>query len=269
MGALDLVDWPAERTLSLAGSAGNLRIPLTLRNASDQPAHLAEASLAEVRLAGAGASLRLAPLAVQMQIPGHGVGRTHLRLRLDPATPPGRYEGRIKLGDLVRTLAIDVLPDVKLNVRPSPIVVDAGGGLAPVVAVSFENRGNVPLTIDVSGHYPLAEESPVSPDRLDGAADGDNPLAKIFDKLIGREPQPVLIPFGTLEMSMLGGPLALEPGATLVATVELKLPATLAPSARYHTFAPVYASDLHIVVVTAAKPLVMVRSARKPTGTSA
>jgi hypothetical protein len=266
MGALDLVDWPADRTLTLSGSAGALRIPVTLRNDAADPARLAEASLTDLRLAGGGPLLRLDPMPMQLSVAGHGVGRTQLRLRLDPATPPGRYEGQLRLGDLVRPVAIDVLPSVKLNIRPAPVIVDSAQSLAPVVAVSFENRGNVALTLDVSGHYPLAEEAPVAADRLDRAGEGDNPLAAIFDKVIGREPTPVLIPFGVLEMTMLGGPAPLEPGASLVATVALKLPANLSPSARYHTFAPVYASDLHIVVVTAVKspaPL-----AHKTTGAS-
>lgn len=265
MGALDLVDWPAERTLTLSGAARALRLPLTLRNDTADSAHLAEASLAEVRLAGDGAPLRLDPVPVQLSVAGHGVGRTSLRLRLDPATPPGRYEGQVRLGDLVRPLAIEVLPSVKLNILPAPLVVDAAEGLTPVV-VSFENRGNVPLTIDVSGRYPLAEEAPVAPDRLDRAGQGENPLAAIFDKVIGREPTPVLIPFGVLELDMLGGPARLEPGATLVADVALKLPLNLSPSARYHTFAPVYVSDLHFVVVTAVKS--PAPPARQTTGAS-
>jgi hypothetical protein len=269
MGVLDLVDWPADRTLALSGSAGALRIPLTLRNDSAELAHLTGASLADVRLAGGGPPLNLDPVPVAIRVAAKGVGRAQLRLRLDPATPPGRYEGQLRLGDLVRPLAIDVLPSVKLNIRPAPLIVDAAQGLAPVVAVSFENRGNVPLTVDVSGRYPLAEEAPVAPDRLDSASQGDNPLAVIFDKVIGRDPTPVLIPFGVLEMAMLGGPTELAPGSAFVATVALTLPANLSPTARYHTFAPVYAADLHIVVVTAAKSPVMARSARKSTGASA
>jgi hypothetical protein len=107
----------------------------------------------------------------------------------------------------------------------------------------------------------------VAADRLDSAGQSDNPLAAIFDKLIGRDPVPVLIPFGVLEMAMPGGPQPLEPGATYVAAVALKLPANLSPSARYHTFAPVYASDLHIVVVTAVKSPALLT--RKNTGAPA
>ncbi len=269
MGALDLVDWPADRTLALSGSAAALRIPLAVRNGSTETVHLAEASLAEVRLAGKGPPLRLEPIPVQMSVVGHGVGRTQLRLRLDPATPPGRYEGEIKFGALVRPVTIDVLPDVRLEVRPAPLVVDAAQGLEPSVTVAFENRGNVPLTIDVTGHYPLAEEAPVAPDRLEGESQGENPLAAIFDKLIGRDPTPVLIPFGLIELAMAGGTAPLAAGASLVAQVSLKLPKTLSPSARYHCFAPVYATDLHIVIVTAAKPPGLAPLVGKTTGAPA
>jgi len=254
MSALDLVDWPADRTLALSGSAGSLKIPLTLRNGSAEPAVLAEASLAEVRLAGKGPPLRLEPLPVQLTVAGRATGRTQLRLRLDPATPPGHYEGKVKLGGLVRSVAIDVLAEAKVGVRPDPLVVDAALGLDQVAMVGFANQGNVPLTIDLTGVYPLAEEAPVAPDRLAKAEEAGNPLGAIFDKLTNRQPTPALVPFGVLELAMPAGGMALAAGATWTGPVSLKLPKKLAASARYHCFAPVYASDLHIVVVTAAKP---------------
>jgi hypothetical protein len=254
MSALDLVDWPADRTLALSGSAGSLKIPLTLRNASTEPAVMAEASLAEVRLGGKGPPLRLEPLPVQLTVAGRATGRAQLRLRLDPSTPPGRYEGQVKLGGLVRPVAIDILAEAKLAIRPAPLVVDAAQGLDQVAMVGFANQGNVPLTIDLNGVYPLAEEAPVAPDRLETAGEAGNPLGMIFDKLTGREPAPALVPFGVLELAMPAGGVALAAGATWAGPVSLKLPKTLSASARYHCFAPVYASDLHIVVVTAAKP---------------
>jgi hypothetical protein len=269
MGPLDLVDWPADRTLALSGSVGALRIPITLRNDSAEPALLAEASLAEVRLAGTGAPLRLQPVPVRMSVAGHGTQRTRLRLRLDPATPPGRYEGEVKLGGLARPVSIEVLPDVKLDIRPAPVVVDAALGREQTATVAFENRGNVPLTIDVSGSYPLAREAPVAADRLAATGQDGNPLAAILDKLTGREPSPALVPFGVIELAMPGGPAALAPGATLAAPISLKLPEHLSASARYHSFPPVYASDLHIVVVTAAKPPIAALSAPESTGAPA
>lgn len=253
MAELDLVDWPADRTLAVSGPAAALKIPLTLRNASGEPAQVAEASLAEVRLAGTGAPLRAEPVPLQIVVGGHGVGRAQLRLRLDPATPPGRYEGQVRLGDLARSVAIEVLPEAKLQIRPAAFVVDAAKGREQVVVAAFENRGNVALTIDVRGAYPLAVEHAAASDRLESEA-AENPLAAVMDRLLERTPRPALESFGELELAMPGGPRPLEPGGAVTIEIAVRLPARLAATARYHAFVPVYAEDLHIVVVTAAKP---------------
>jgi hypothetical protein len=254
MGALDLVDWPADRTLALSGAAGSLRLPLTLRNTSAEALHLGEVSFAEVRLAGKGAPLKTDPVPVQVSLTGDGITRTQLRLRLDPATPPGRYEGQVRLGELTRTIAIDVLPDLRLQIRPDPLVIDVSAGLRPTAGIAVENRGNVALVIDLAGAYPLAREVPVAPDRLETAAETGNSLGAIFDLLTARRPAPALVPFGEVTISMPGGPERLLPGETRTIALALVLPEGLAPSARYHAFPPLYAEEAHLVVVTAAKP---------------
>lgn len=265
MAGLDLVDWPAERTLTVAGSPRTFQFPVTLRDPAGGRTPVVEASFADMRPVGGGAPIRIAPAPVLLRFAGGGEASGRVRLRLDPATPPGRYEGRMRLGDISRTVAIDVLPEPKLDVRPAPLVVDAASGRKQRLLVGLDNRGNVPLTIDLNGAYPLAEEAPVAPDKLDAAG----PLADVFDRLLGRNQAPTLIPFdGTLGLALPDGAERLDPGATRTLSVSLALPATLSPTARYHAFAPVYGSDLHIVIITAAKPPTSGRSA-KTRGTAA
>lgn len=265
MAGLDLVDWPAERTLTVAGSPRSLHFPVTLRNPAGEQAAPLEASFADMRPVGGGDPIRVLPAPVQLRLGGEGSASARVRLRLDPATPPGRYEGRMRLGDISRAVAIDVLPEPKLEVRPAPLVVDASAGGAQRILVGFDNRGNVPLTIDLNGAYPLAEEAPVAPDKLDAAG----PLASVFDRLLGRAQAPTLIPFeGTLGLAMPGSAERLDPGESRTLSVSLMLPAGLSPTARYHAFAPVYGSDLHIVIITAAKSPPPGRPA-KPRGTAA
>src|SRR4051812_39019633 len=119
MAKLDLVDWPAERTLSLSGAAGALKIPLTLRNASPGAIQVAEVSLAEVRLGSGGKALRLDPVPVQVTVAANGTARTKVRLRLDPSTPPGLYQGEIKLAGISRPIEIEVVEQTELLVRPA------------------------------------------------------------------------------------------------------------------------------------------------------
>jgi hypothetical protein len=253
MGALDLVDWPADRTLALSGSAGGLKIPLALRNTSDEPLNISEATLIEVHQVGTAAPLRAEPLPLQLNLAASAVARTHLRLRLDAGAAPGRYEGRLELAGLSRQLAFDILPQVKLSVRPDPVVVDAAAGRRQDLAVGLENQGNLPLTIDLAGTYPVGEEIAIAPNRLDETDPGEQPLAALFDRVIGRIPSPVLAPFGAAKLAMPDGAHVLNPGETVTARVSIELPERLSPTARYHLFAPLYAADLHIIIVTAAK----------------
>jgi hypothetical protein len=124
----------------------------------------------------------------------------------------------------------------------------------------------VPLTIDLAGDYPLAEEVAAASGRLETTS----PLGAVLDRLLQREPSPSLIPFdGALGLTIPGGPQRLEPGTSRTVPVTLKLPKGLSPTARYHAFAPLYASDLHIVIVTAAKPPPAVPRARRTKGTAA
>ena len=269
MAALDLVDWPANRTLALSGSAGALSLPLALRNSTAAPVQLEDVSLAEVRLVGGQTPLRLDPAPAQVSLSPNGVTRAKVRLRLDPGTPPGRYEGQVRFAGLSRSVAIEVLPQVKLDVRPDPLVVDAAAGREQTLAVAVENRGNVALTIDLKGAYPLGEEAPIAPHRLEEIAAGGQPLAAIFDRIVGRATAPVLKPHGEIELHMPDGAAALAPGEALNLAVSLRLPADLSPTARYHVFAPLYASDLHIVIVTAAKSPLRAAPARRTKGAKA
>lgn len=265
MAGLDLVDWPAERTLTVAGSPRTFQFPIILRDPAGGQTPIVEATFADMRPVGGGAPIRIAPAPVQLRFAGGGDASGRVRLRLDPATPPGRYEGRMQLGDISRTVAIDVLPEPRLDVRPAPLVVDAAAGREQRMIVGLDNRGNVPLTIDLNGTYPLAEEAPVAPDKLDASG----PLSSVFDRLLGRAQAPMLIPFeGTLGLAMPDGAEQLDSGATRTLSLSVALPATLSPTARYHAFAPVYGSDLHIVIITAAKPPLADRAA-KTRGTAA
>jgi hypothetical protein len=264
---LELVDWPPDRTLALSGTAAGLRLPLILRNARAGVHAMGELSLSDVRRVGGGPPLRLEPLPTGLNLAADSVTRTQIRLRLDPATAPGRYEGSLRVGELTRTVAIDVLAEAKLTIRPAPVVIDAGSARTHRFEVSFENRGNVPLTIDLAGDYPLGEEVAIA--REPAGAGAEDRLGALLDTLIGRETAPKLTPFGTAGLKQPGGRQELPPAQALVASVELTLPEGLAPTARYHLFAPVYAADLHLVIVTAAKSAAPPRAARRTKGAAA
>lgn len=249
MGALEFADGPATKPLALSGSAAGLKLPLALRNTTRSVQHLATASFADVRLAGGGPPLRIEPVPVLLNVAGDGVIRTQLRLRLDPATPPGHYEGLVKLGDLSRPVAIDVLPEPSVAIRPQPLVVDAAQGPQQRLDVAFENTGNTPLTIDLAGAYPLGQEVPVPTPTTTTSPAPSPGLSALF----GARERPNLVAAGTVQVGLAKGPEVLAPGEARTLGVTVGLGNPLSPTARYHLYIPVYAADLHIVFVTAAK----------------
>jgi hypothetical protein len=78
-------------------------------------------------------------------------------------------------------------------------------------------------------------------------------LAQIFTGALGLDRGPVLVDAGFVELSMPRGVPQLPAGGTALVEMEIMAPDGLSPVARYHVFAPVYAEDLHLVIVTAAK----------------
>lgn len=252
MAAIDLVDWPAERMLRVTGSPASLRLPITLSNSSDTiqgggaPAHI------ELKSA-AGHALSVQSVGTLPAVAAGSVAPGRLRLRLDPTTPPGSYQGQITVAGVTRPLQIDIVETVAVAIRPAPLVIDAANGATQPVSVSVENRGNVALTVDLTGDYPLGEELPLlSPTVEDiGAANGIEKLIGLLQPAAHR--MPPLREIGRIHVTMPGGPVGIEPGAAATVALALALPDLIVPSVRYRAFIPLYDGDLAIVIVTAAK----------------
>jgi hypothetical protein len=263
MDALALEGWPEERTLTLSGAPRALRLPITLSNGSTRPLAVAEASLSAVTLGQDGPSLRLEPVPVGLVVPAGGAATANIRLRLDRATPAGVYSGRLRVAGIDRAVEIVVTADTAVDVRPDPVIVDAALGRSASVAVSFENRGNVALTLDPTGRYRLGEELSLGTRPVPEGGEGLAALRELLDLIPGLARRPALVDVGEVALSMPGGPVTLAPGDAATVEVQVRLPETLSVTARYHVYAPLYAADLHIVVVTTAKPAPPARASRR------
>ncbi|UVO49700.1 hypothetical protein M0208_03930 [Sphingomonas sp. SUN019] len=243
MATIDPVDWPADRPLRFSGAPSSLRAPVVTQANQSQPQ--LQASLTGVTDAS---GIGLAARSI-------GVMRGQIRLRLDPATPPGRYEGGVEIAGVARPVVIDVVETVDLSIRPQPVVIDLAMGVQQEAVIAIDNRGNVPLTIDLSGDYPLGEEIAIFPDRIErDTGDALQRLADLFARTIGTRTRRAMREAGTVTLAMADGTMRIDPGATQTAAVRVTLPEGLSPNGRYRAFIPVYTVDLELVAVTATKP---------------
>lgn len=246
MAATDSVDWPTDQPLLISGGPSSLRVAVTVRAVSDPARAMPRAVLTE--LAGAGGREAL--------VRSIGMTRGQLRLRLDSATPPGRYEGGIELNGVARPVVIDVVATADIAIRPLPVLIDRGGGKAQTIAFAAENRGNVTLMIDVTGDYSLGEEIAIFPERaVREREDALERLADLFARTIGTRAQRAMREVGAVTLSMPGGAVPIAPGEAATITIAVTMPDGLSPGRRYRAFVPIYTADLELVVVTATKPL--------------
>jgi hypothetical protein len=244
MAAIDLVDWPTDRPLRVSGAPSSLRAPFASRTAADHAQPPPQASLIGLKDSSGG----------EIAARSIGVMRGQIRLRLDATTPPGRYEGGVEIAGVERPIVIDVVETIDVAIRPAPVVIDLAIGPQHMITVAIENRGNVPLTIDLAGDYPLGEEIAIFPERIE-REEGDalQRLADLFARTIGTRAQRAMREGGTITLSMPDGAVRIDPGATKTVTVGVTLPEGLSPGGRYRAFIPVYTADLELVAVTATK----------------
>jgi hypothetical protein len=253
MAAPQLLDWPVDQPLQLSGPPGSMRFPVTMNAASDLTLTPQPVALVDVR-ASTGAALEPRSLTLGLGALAGGIAKGRAHLRLDPATPPGSYKGGIEIGGVTRSIEINVVEQVKLSVRPAPLIFDWAKGLIQILPVTFENNGNVALLIDVCGAYPLGREMPIT-SHQDGKdnVSGLDQLTNLFAGLTGARSRPALIEVGGIDLAMPDGPLILAPGSAQAAMIQITVPDGLSATARFRAYIPIYIADLEIAVVTASK----------------
>jgi hypothetical protein len=253
MAPPDLLNWPPDQPVRLSGPPGTLRIPVRIGPAPDGALALHRAALIDVRSA-AGEPLVARSVTVGFHAAAPHTIEGRVRLRLDPATAPGRYTGGIEIAGVARPIEITIIEQIDLIVGPSPLLIDTSLGLSQPRSVAFENRGNVSLNIDVAGEYPLGEEIALCSEPAPATEeDGVGRVVAIFAELLALRRQPALKPAGTIRLAMPSGAIRLGPGVTQIEQIHVSVAEGLSPTARYRAFVPLYNSELAIVVVTSAR----------------
>jgi len=80
-----------------------------------------------------------------------------LMLSLPGATPPGKYEGAIKLTNRSQSLVVEVEPSLSIAVLPEGLAARARPGEELTVDLTVLNQGNVPFVVRKTYAFPLAD----------------------------------------------------------------------------------------------------------------
>ena len=235
MTKLGLVDPP----LRISGAPSSLRAPLVHHDSLGAPA--------DIRLIGLTSATGQPVTARSLTVVG-----SQMRLRLDPLTPPGHYAGSVEVAGVARPIEIDVIETVALSVRPDPVVLNLSLGPQQRIVFTVENRGNVVLTIDLTGEYPLGEEIPLASDRDPVDAPLER-LSNLFARIVAPRVRFALRDAGVVTVAMADGVGVVPPGTAQTISAQVTLPDNLSPVSRYRALIPIYTADLELVAITAMK----------------
>lgn len=82
-----------------------------------------------------------------------------IKVRVDPLTPPGRYEGTATIGKTKIPLVADVQASTNVRTTPAMIEVSPAPGESVTVSVTLLNLGNVPTDVPATTTFPLLDRS--------------------------------------------------------------------------------------------------------------
>src|SRR4051794_26668462 len=235
----------------LTGRRGTLKGELVVHNDGEDTLRLHAAELrgdAEVRLE------RLEPVDI-----APGSARTASVTATVPAlTPPGTYAAEIEVDGVTHPVTLLVTEDIALTLSEREIVVL--GGEPRTKAVSMHNAGNIPLNVSHAGPVALEVDRP-RPTLLqrigmlpvdDPAADA--PLAAATVELhagTGDGDEEEAEPAAPTVTARLDPPVTIAPGETVVGEWLVTVDGELDPALRYRAVAPLYTTDIGLVVTPA------------------
>ena len=89
---------------------------------------------------------RASPFYAQPFVIGAGED-TWLRLSIPASTPPGTYNGTIRIGDTIHDLAVEVEPFVQLRFIPATLVLRGAAGSSVPRGFTLFNTGNTAISL--------------------------------------------------------------------------------------------------------------------------
>jgi hypothetical protein len=86
-------------------------------------------------------------------------GTGELRLDLPRTTPPGTYEGVVRIGDLEQPVTVEVEPAIRLRLFPKALQIAGGPGGKIAAELTLVNEGNIPAEIRTGYEFWLFQEN--------------------------------------------------------------------------------------------------------------
>jgi len=251
----NMLDLAGDEPIILVGEPKSLRGELRLRNPTQDKITLREAYL-RLHQPDSDQPALFVQVALSATLQPDQAQQVKFTLDIDRHTPPGEYQGELKIAGHTHPVIAHITEVVRLTLSPQSLVIDQGAGTTVVKRVVLGNEGNVPLTIGRIGRVVLGQELLLRRSMsATVAAAGEKPtrpLEKFFAELIRDEAKTILSEVGFLEVSNLANSVVLQPGEVRPLDLEIRLPEKLEAASRYIGRVPLYTSDLEFIVVPVA-----------------
>jgi len=228
--------------LIVSGTPGALRGHIAIVNESESKYTFRSAPFKSDKLLGTDRG-ELTELRVASRIQPRQTGELYFDIPIDPATPAGRYEASIQVGEEHQSIQVQVFEEVALHVAPDSVILISQDNPSFKREFLVENRGNVTLSLgsrsearlfeaDGSSGFPLKEkQSACSVD------DNDEPACIV---------------------SLLHEDVTLQPGEQGMIEVAIAFPSGLRPHRHYCASVELLTAqiDLHLYTREASPPVV-------------
>lgn len=190
-----------------------------------------------------------------------------LTLRLDSATPAGRYPAELAIGEAKVPVVLHVVEVLDVRVAPRSLVVSNDPTRDQMRQVVMTNRGNVGVSFGEFGTVELRDE------RERGAVVFTEPLSDetvgdVVDVLVAaarREAEPA----GSAEVRTSDERVSLEPGDSRVVELTIRVHEGLPDSGSFRGSLPLLDRHVGIVVVPAGSEIVPTRAQKAARGKAA
>ncbi|MBV8200758.1 MAG: hypothetical protein JOZ15_09055 [Acidobacteria bacterium] len=176
-------------------------------------------------------------------------GARILRLDLPRATPPGTYEGILKLADLERPVVVEVEPDVQLRLVPPRLTLQAAPGDRVASDLTLLNVGNVGATIRKAYAFGLfavgGAERAIRSGFAGDLGEGQRRIDRIADAAADEHG-------GMVRVKVREGAGDVAPGGTRQLSIELAIPERLRADSTYWGTWALFNLRYYVRITTAA-----------------